>query len=219
MRLIAVLVALIVVLELPAAASSGPSNDPLAFSMQSGSSGHQINQPVDFLTWCGDCGGVDYTTGSPWVVNPTNCMWDSDDNYSYTSSGNVLAAGASVSVSECLYGGGAQLPTDIVLQSSSPNLLVTETWTWTGGGTVTAIVTPILDQQGHAWRYFDCIRTPVADGPLVTIPDSNGGQAVPGRITVVVSNPTSQKVGKTGGALEAGGINGGSRGCVTYRTP
>src|SRR5258706_16001461 len=93
-------VALAAALSIPAQAYS---NAPMVFGLiQQGSLGHHTADPVDHLTWCGDCSGTDYTTGSPWVVNPhdswpfglpTNgafepgCMWDSDDSYSYVSTG------------------------------------------------------------------------------------------------------------------------------------
>jgi hypothetical protein len=203
-------------------AIAGPSNDPLRFEFDYGLAGHHTAQPVDYLTWCGDCGGVDYHTGTPWVVNPRTtwpynltpgplpgepgCMWDTDDRYKYVNTGNVLAAGASASTTECLYAGDLGYPSrnhDIYVLSPSPNLLVTMKTEWSR--TVIATIVPVYDAGLHAWRYLGCYRAPQAIGDqAVTIPDSNGGQAVPQLVTVTVANPTSQKIGKTGAVIAMG---------------
>src|SRR4051812_37058680 len=66
-----------------------------------------IAQPVDWLTWCGDCVNTDYAAQQPWVVNPTNCMWDTDVYYVYSNFTNLnsssLMAGDSAQVNECDY--------------------------------------------------------------------------------------------------------------------
>lgn len=233
--------ALALVCVLPAAAAY--SNDPLTFVAID----HHDAVPVDYLTWCGDCVLTDYHDGAPWVVNPgtnwpyqippfppgplqSGCMWDTDDFYIYQSSGNVLAAGATASVDECRYYGLGHAPallTDIVFSSPSPNLLVRESWTWDQGGTpvtVTATVVPVFDAANHNWRYFDCIASPPASvngntGSVVEVPGSNGGQVVPQLVALSVTNPTSQKVTKTGGIFESGIQAGGSRGCQVWRAP
>src|SRR6185503_331317 len=176
-----------------APASAGPSNAPLAFVLGFGIDGHHVVSPVDYLTWCGDCGGVDYHTGSPWVVNPRTtwpyllaagpapgepgCMWDTDDRYKYLSSGNVLAAGASVSTIECIYAGDLGYPArnhDIYVVSPSPDLIVTMRTEWSR--TVVATVVPTYDVGLHAWKYLGCYRSPQATGEqAAAIPDSNGG--------------------------------------------
>lgn len=234
-RLIVLSVVAFFLLAIPVAGA--PSNDPLRFVLDSR---HTAN-PVDYLTWCGDCGGIDYTTGDPWVVNPRSnwpygfpvvsgpsiepgCLWDTDDSYRYSSQGNVFAAGASLSVTECRYsaveGGGPLLLTDILIWSPSPDLDVTESWAW-NQTTVSTSVTPTFDPAVHLWRYFDCIRSPRPPfgTPLVTVPDSHGGQAVTQLVSVTVSNPTSKKLLKTGGVIEAGTQFGVLQGCTSWRTP
>jgi len=158
----------------------------------------------------------------PWVVNPgttwpyfltpgpvpgePGCMWDADDRYKYTNSGNVLVAGASVSVIECLYASPTGYPSrnhDIYVLSASPNLIVTMKAEWSR--IVIATVLPTYDSSLHSWVYLGCYKAPqpLGDTP-VTIPDSNGGQAVPQLVTISVANPTSHKIGNTGGVIAFG---------------
>lgn len=215
----AVLAAL--VLALPAA---GQGNDPLMFHARFGDAGHNISQPVDYLTWCGDCIGVDYTTGTPWVVNPTPCSWDSDDFFSYVSEGSVLASDATAGMSECVYAGadpGAHpyRYLGVFLQSASPDLLVTETWAW-DGGSLSTTTSPSYDQSLHAWRYFDCIQAPFAQEPLVEVSGSNGGFAFPQAVSVTVTN-TGRKALKTGGVISSNYSQGELqlKGCLSFRVP
>lgn len=230
-------VLLLLMLLLSSAAQAGP-NDSLAWQLQYGLSGHHTAQPVDYLTWCGDCSTVDYTTGTPWVVNPRTswpynlptfgspepgCMWDSDDLFNYVSSGNVLAAGASVGITECIYAGTLYYhPFGLDITSSSPDLRITETWTWDGGSASLTVPPPTFDTTVHLWRYIDCVYTPTAPqtAQLVTIPGSNGGQALPQLMTVNVTNPTSQKIGKTGGQIALDrNTDYYAIGCRSYRQP
>lgn len=205
------------------------SNDPVVFSQIQ----NKVLQPVDYLTWCGDCLFTDYTAGTPWVVNPgtywpfalslpptpvssmPGCMWDSDDAYEWDSHGNILAAGASAGITECLYlttNYSQHGESDVWIISPSPKLVVTQTWTW-DTGSVTATITPTWSATYKAWQYFDCFYAPPPlNGTLVTVPGSNGGQAVPVLVTATISNPTKLKVGKTGGVFDGGNINGISRG-------
>lgn len=237
----ALAVVAVAALVIVAAVDAGaPSNDPLVWTLDT----HHTAQPVDFLTWCGDCVFTDYTTQEPWVVNPrTNypydlpavpgpsrepgCMWDTDDSYSYVSSGNVLVPGASPSVTECRYSGDLGnepfLLTDVSVRSPSPDLLVTETWTWettAGTASVTAMIPPTWEQATHSWRYFDCVRSPQPQGGVwIDIPGSHGGRAIGQLIVVTVTNPTTRKVTKTGGVVDSGIIYGSMRGCSTWHLP
>src|SRR5205814_48024 len=115
---------------------------------------------VDYETWCGDCVGVDYRSGSPWVVNPTSCLWDSDDYYTYLSDGSTLGPGESVSIHECRYSDSADhtylyLPTDVRISSSSAALSVTEAFTW-DAGSATYTVAPVSQSNGK-YLYFGCV--------------------------------------------------------------
>jgi hypothetical protein len=215
---------------LTAAASAGWSNnEPLALYV----SEREINQPVAHLTWCRDCVGVDWTTSEPWAVNPgtnwpydlpavpglgvqTGCVWDADDEFVYRSRGNTLAAGASVTVDECVYernSFGPILVLDITVTSPSPDLLVTAAWTWEGGSAA-ATVPPVADGQG--WRYFACLQMPAAVGAVaVEIPGSHGGVARPQRLRVTVAN-TGRKVGRTGALVSSGVLPGAFHGCTVW---
>ena len=217
--LVAATLALLAVCALPA---SGQGNEPLTFVLRYGDQGHHINQPVDYLTWCGDCGGVDYHSGTPWVINPSDCIWDSDDFFSYVSQGSVLAAGASASIQECRYAGFLGAPYDylgINLTSSSPDLQVVERWRWSGGE-VGAFTAPTFDPSVRLWRYHDCIQAPFAQAPLIEIPDSHGGYALPQVETVTVMN-LGRKAGKTGGVISSNYSRGEIQGfgCLTFRSP
>jgi hypothetical protein len=238
-RLVALLGAVALAAALSAPAVAGP-NDPVVFSLpQQGDQSHHTADPVDYLTWCGDCIGTDYTTGAPWVVNPhdswpyflpTNgafepgCMWDSDDHYNWASSGAVVAANTTVGITECRYAAGfgtngccPQLATDVLITSASSALVVQEKWQW-GVTTVTHAIPAVFDSVAHNWRYFGCVWSPplVSGDTLVTIPNSHGGTAVPQLITVTITNPTGQKIGKTGGVIESGLIAGMVRGCSSW---
>jgi hypothetical protein len=175
------------------------------------------NQPVDWLTWCGDCVGVDYTTANPWVTNPTTCLWDSDDEYSYSYDGTTMAAGASASVHECEYGSPRTHRTDTQFSASSPSLVVTQSFAWDNGTkTQTWHVAAVLDPITRLYDYNSCFHTPNGDPTsdvFVTVPGSNGGVAMPVAITTTVTNPTSTKVSKIGGKFEGGNLNSNFAGC------
>lgn len=216
--------------------AAGPTD--LTFALNGlGDNGHHTVDPIDQLTWCGDCVGIDYTTGEPWVVNPhdnwpyglptngaqqTGCAWDSDDRWSYVSTGNVIAAGATATVTECRYsteGGYSKLLMDVGITSPSSALLVSIRWQWDTGFVVHPVL-PTFDSGDHKWHYFECVDSaPPLGGTEVTIPNSHGGVSIPSLITVTVTNPTSQKIGKTGGFIEGGQLNGLSRGCASPWNP
>lgn len=216
--------------------ASARSDDALTFELGFGDQGHHIVNPVDYLTWCGDCVDADYHAGTPWVTNPgttwpfelpataeSGCLWDSDDFFSYVSRGSVFAAGVSITLRECRYAGFVGAPYSYIgvnVRSSSPDLRVTERWTWAGGSVSTSTM-PFFETKTHLWRYFDCIQGPFAQAPLVTIPGSNGGQALPQLITLTVSNPTTRKATKTYGVISSNYSHGEIQnfGCLTFRVP
>ena len=175
------------------------SNDPLTFVLDD----RKINQPVDHETWCGDCFGQDYTTQEPWVTNPTECMWDLDDEFRYTNVGNVLNAGATASVSECLYKGTQLVRGVTVLSSPSPALVVTYSFTW-AEGSESYVITPTF--SAHRWHYDGCIAPRILGGTEVEVPGSHGGTAVPVQVTVTVHNPTTKKITQTGGGIDFGWV-------------
>ena len=192
---------------------AGPS--PMTLSLRENHAFHI----VDYLTWCGDCvNGEDVTSQEPYTFQPgtywpfdlslppTNnsqpgCRWDSDDYWFFGTSGNILDAGATASAQACWYSSHYSSPyllTYFVFRSASPDLLIREHFEWAGGSHVSPYLVPIRD--GSVWRYQQCWfgpQTPL--GPVVEIPDSHGCMALPVRVTLTVTNPTTRKVGKTGG--------------------
>lgn len=222
--LCAALIAVTLVMPVSAAWSS----DPIELNLTE----HIIISPVDHETWCGDCNGEDYTTGSPWTVNPgwvegyvppidtpgsgpdvmDGCLWDVDDTYRYQSTGNVMAAGQVLAVDECIWQGpnlrrnGGQI-NHVQWRSPSPDLLIRHEWTWalTDGTTASASYTvpgPVSVSQG-SYLYQTCIRAPgVVGGVLVAVPGSHDGEGVYQVLTITVTNP-GKKVAKTGGLFGA----------------
>lgn len=205
------------------------SNGPITIGLAE----HDLRDPVDVETWCGDCRGVDYTTGSPWTINPgwvegyippidtpasgTNieggCLWDVDDTYQYLTSGNVMEPGQSLSVDECIWQGpnfrrnGGQT-NHVQWRSPSPDLVITHTWSWKmDDGTMASksytLPGPVSVTQG-IYLYQACIRAPgVPHGDLIAVPGSHDGEAVWQVLTITATNPTSKKISKTGGLFGA----------------
>jgi hypothetical protein len=193
---LSLLLGLALLLMLAPPAEAGWSNAPLTFGMDD--QWPKIYQPVDHETWCLDCVGEGWTTQDPWVTNPTTCMWDTDDEFRYVSTGNVLAAGATVTVGGCLLKGEQLVRASTRISSPSPNLGVTYAF---GSEATTAVPTFGAD---HRWHYDLCLAPGLFGGTPVEVADSHGGTAVPYDITVTVHNPTAQRVGKTGGAIAFG---------------
>src|SRR3954447_14259865 len=200
-RCAAVVAVLAMAVTPPAPASA--ANRSLSFYL----SQRETFQPVDTLTWCGDCVSADYLSATPWVVNPGPCMYDSDDDYKYTSTGNVFAAGGTFSFTDCRWNvvqdQDAFVFTDIV--SASPNLAVTATFTWDTGSATYAIP---AQPNGNDYEYHGCIRNAYPYGGTdVSVPGSNGGHGIYQRITFTISNPTKRSTTRTGGFLGAGNID------------
>src|SRR3954452_12913422 len=186
-RRCAVVVAVLAMAAILAAPASA-ANRPLSFHLAQ----REFFEPVDTLTWCGDCVSADYLMASPWVVNPGTCLWDSDDDYNYASSGNVFPAGSTFSFSECRWNVISDQDifvfADIV--SASPNLVVTETFTWdTGSATYVIPATA----SGNDYEYHGCIRNAYPYGGTdVSVPGSNGGHGIYQKVTFTISNPTKR---------------------------
>jgi hypothetical protein len=224
MRLLVVLVAACLPLAFAPPAQAGWSSDPIQLTLTE----HLIHNPVDRATWCGDCLGEDYTTGSPWTVNPgwvpgyvppidtpgggpsvmDGCLWDTDDTYLYETSGNVMDAGQVLAFDECIWQGpnnrrnGGQNNYGI-WRSPSPDAVIRYEYAWamTDGSTRTVSYTvpgPESVSKG-VYTYRACVRAPsVIGGVLVAVPGSHDGDGVYQVLTVTVTN-TAGKVAKTGG--------------------
>lgn len=203
-----------------------PSKDQLGFQTGAPTTGTRkyISQPVDWLTWCNDCYApgtqhvIDYKTQDPWVTNPTQCMWDTDDYYEYSTTGSSLSPGTSAGFNECSYESTSEATTPnpntrknnvmhaafFNISAPSPNLKVTKTFSW-DGGSQTFIATPVLNPTSKRYEYKQCmIVNSVANGQWAAVPGSNGGYGVPVTITTTVSNPTSRTISKIGGYVRYG---------------
>lgn len=184
-------------------------------------------QPVDWQTWCGDCGpNVDYTTQEPWTVNPgwvpgymppialtpvggtsnhdNGCLFDSDDWFEYHVSGDTFAPNTTLVATECRWRGVGRFEGGELLylrfQSASPDLIVTASWDW-GAGSADYTFAPVPG-QGQLWTYGYgmCLLNPLATGGVyVPVPGSHDGSAIWELVTITITNPTSRKVGKTSG--------------------
>lgn len=194
--------AILITLSLVAPVNAGNDTSPTTFNLAE----KRLFTPVDNETWCGDCVATDYTTGSPWTVNPTQCLWDIDDYFEYNSSGNIMAPGASISFSEChIYAIASRFYTGGVLnytvwRSSSPDLQIKYTWTWDAGSKSFTLPPPI--KSGTQYLYQFCLYAPPPiGGTSVAIPDSHDGTGIYQTQTVTITNPTNKKVGKTGGIV------------------
>jgi hypothetical protein len=196
-------------------ASAGPRTTPLTFTPGGMDGGRHIAQPVDWLTQCGDCVSTNYLTVFPWVSNPTQCMWDTDDSFEYMSSGTSLAAGGSASVNDCsyestAYGDPNVFQTSVIhaayldVTAPSPGLRVTETLSWTGGSDTFA-PSASWNAATKRYEYRACIViNSVANGTWALVPGSNGGWGVPVAINATVANPTSRSVASIGGTVQYG---------------
>ncbi|HEX4774155.1 MAG TPA: hypothetical protein VH234_01415 [Candidatus Saccharimonadales bacterium] len=203
-----------------------PIKSPLTFQDGISNSGKHIAQPVDWLTWCGDCVSTSYTSQNPWVTNPTTCMWDTDDWFEYVSSGGGLAAGASAGMKDCSYestsGSDPNVSQHSVIHAAytditapSPNLQVSETFSW-AGGSHTFSFSSVFNTTTKRYDYRQCMFIDgVANGTWASIPDSNGGYGVPVTITATVVNPTSRSVSNIGGSIQYGWQQFGAAGCQT----
>ena len=182
------------------------SNGPVKWALDDSSYSHQIHQPVGHETWCGDCVSTDWTVQEPWVVNPTQCMWDVDDEFTYRSSGNILAANTTETIVECVLQSGQHIYAETKISSASSELKVKYSFTW-NNDSLSFDVPAVFDKRQRIWRYDLCWTGSIlSSGTYVEIPDSHGGLAIPTELTVSVYNPTSRKIGKTGGVISYGVI-------------
>lgn len=187
-----------------------------------------IRQPVGVDTWCGDCIGEDYTTGSPWTINPgwvegytppitwpeagsnigEGCMWDVDDTFQYETNGNIMAPGVSLIATECRWpdntiqinsaGGKAHF---LRWWSPSPKLIIRYDFTWDAGSASYVAPEPTIFSSG-VYEYRVCIEAPpgALGGTMIDpIPGSHDGDGVYEEIRVTITNPTTKKLNKTGG--------------------
>lgn len=221
----------------------GGGNDAMSFHLDK----RYIGQPVDYLTWCGDCDLTDWTTQDPWVTNPgwvdgylhgpdagtsasdPGCMWDSDDSAHYVSTGSTFAAGATLTYRECAWapacstciGSYESLDTYVVIRSPSPNLVVTVTLERSSGTfsyTVPATPGPKC-ATCVAWEYHGCVRGYVPTGVTpIEVPGSHGGRGRYEEVVFTVKNPTRQDAKKTGGGFGTGFRDAWYAGCATFVT-
>jgi len=131
-----------------------------------------------------------------WVVNPTGCVWDVDDNQVHYATG-YLGAGQSIGDGLCLDADWAGLNysghlAGVALGSPSANLQVTISFS--PGWSFTA--QPVWDSASKQYLYRACSATPSyssVDPALQSIPGSNGGLAVPTHVDLTVTNTSARR--------------------------
>ncbi len=208
---------------------------PFAFVPGMTDGGRHIARPVDWLTWCGDCYAtgsqlpIDFTTSTPWVTNPTKCMWDTDDWFEYTTNGGSLAAGVSASVNDCsyeytseTYGPNPNIKKNSVIHAAVislsapvPNLTITTNFAWSGGSQSFSPTT-VFNASTKKYEYKQCILIEgVKNGSWSLVPDSNGGYGVPVTITTTITNSTSRSVKDIYGKVQYGWQQFYRAGCTT----
>jgi hypothetical protein len=205
-------------------ASAGYRTSPLVLAPGGFDGARDVHQPVDWLTWCGDCVLTDFTSVTPWVSNPTNCMWDTDDSYSYTATGSTLAPGASVAVNDCSYESTSYGDPNVLQRSvmhaayldftaPSSNLRIAYTFSWSGGSHTFAPA-PTWNAASKRYEYRACIViNGVANGTWTQVPGANGGWGVPVSIAASVANPTSRSVTYVSGVVQYGWLQYYAAGC------
>ena len=160
-------------------------------------------------------GGATQPDPALWVVNPTGCIWDPDDDELWHGNGD-LAPGATTSKSVCIVGDNIAHGVFIQMISRSPNLVVTLRL-----GPHTFNVTPV--PSGRDYRYNGCFAGPDYDAQspaLVPIEGSNGGKGVLGwEASVEIRNPTSKVVRDVGASFRVHIDSGVCRGVLISTAP
>lgn len=148
----------------------------------------QQQQPVEQQT----PGGATQPDHSLWVVNPTPCAWDADDQFVSTYLGD-LDAGASQSWSECLIGDGSDHVIGLRVRART-GASFQVTVSAVPGYAVSADSGPLTNQYVYAAA---CLVGPVyqPNSPLLQpVPGSNGGVGVQVALTYTVTNTGTRRM-------------------------
>jgi hypothetical protein len=188
---------------------AGTSNRPQLGDQVTGSS--QIQNPVEQQTpgFYGPCDnpqlpGWCQPDRSLWVMNLTGCIWDHDDFYRISTTGD-LAAQTAYSLPECYIADWdhhcATINGQVVCSdghvvaggavASVSNLLVTACVT---PGVCLPVTVTQTARREFTYRFCTSIYAARDDPALEAIPDSNGGVGVPTTLTLRVRNQSSKVV-------------------------
>ena len=127
-----------------------------------------LNQPVEQQT----PGGATQPDQSLWVTNPTECVWDADDEVLYRASGELTGT---VGASHCIVGDWKAHLVSVTMIATSPDLDVRVGLSGDGLSFEAVAVRTALPQK--KWRYEACLYGPDYDQshPLPMVAGSNGG--------------------------------------------
>src|SRR5215212_3404476 len=110
------------------APARGTSAAPLTFDHSQSNPQSPVEQqtPGWYGTNCPPGPGACQPDSSKWVVNPTGCPWDIDDNLLESSAvGSYLDPGRSASVTNCLVADDARHLVGVIVNAGGPGLEVT----------------------------------------------------------------------------------------------
>jgi hypothetical protein len=137
----------------------------------------QTQTPVEQQT----VGGANQPDPALWVVNPTRCVWDSDDTFGFQFYG-ALEPGQSASISTCLVGDWHEHISRVYWASDGLDVTVRVAGTAAAGDTGACVLGPDYDHE--------TTKLPPVEG-------SNGGVGVATEVTFTATN-TSRKTVRRG---------------------
>lgn len=181
---------------------------PLVFTWSVASVGHQhlVEQQTP--------GGANQPDPSLWVVNPTECVWDADDDRTWDAGGN-LTPGTAANAAGCIIGDTMAHIVSVVVRAPRPGLGVAISLVGDG---LRFTLPATVSEWGRGWVYRACLLGPdYRSGVLGSLPlveGSNGGHGVRWAAAVSVVNPTGRTVRDVAGSFRIGYYVGpGDNGC------
>lgn len=154
-----------------------------------------LNQPIEQQT----PGGVTQPDQNLWVMNPTTCVWDADDEIHYRGAGELTAT---AEASACIVGDWKAHLTTVDVVASSPDLGVR--LSLTGDGLSFEAVAFPVPLPKNRWKYRACLYGPDYDQahPLSLVEGSNGG--VGEMWTAAVQITTTRRVREVNASFRVG---------------
>lgn len=167
--------------------------------------------PQGCNTLYGDpCIPPDHFVYNPSVFLPEaeECLWNVDDHAAWRGYGRLESG--TYTASQCVYNDwGALRINRATLRSDSPDLLITMTFQPSG---YSVIATPLWWDSLRQYQYSACVEGPTYQKANTTeIPDSNGGYAVLGTVSISITNSTGRTLREVSGGLGIGASNGLTR--------
>lgn len=138
----------------------------------------------------------------PGVVNPTGCLWSTDDNTQWQALSATIQAGGSSATADCLIADQDLHMQGVRVGSPSPSLVVTITYQPQN----VTFTLPARAVSGE-YEYRGCVVGPVygqGDPQTGIIPNSNGGWGLQTSIVISVTNPTGARVRSTQASTDFG---------------